>query len=60
MVWPYTADPMAVKLPSFPMTARRTNGTRKAEEVPRIGRALTDLRNLRNKLERYDKYISPL
>jgi hypothetical protein len=51
---------MAVKLPSFSMTARRTNGTLKAEEIPRIGRALTDLRNLRNKLERHYKYISPL
>jgi hypothetical protein len=51
---------MAVKLPSFSMTARRKNGTRKAEEILRIGRALTNLRNLRNKLERYHKYISPL
>jgi hypothetical protein len=51
---------MAVKLPSFSMTARRTNGTRKAEEIPRIGRALTDLQELRNNLGRYFKYISPL
>jgi len=51
---------MAVKLPSFSMTARRTNGTRKAEEIPRIGRALTDLRNLRNTLDRHYKFISPL
>jgi hypothetical protein len=51
---------MAVKLPSFSMNARRTNGTRKAVESPRIGCALTDLRNLRNTLERHYKYISLL
>jgi hypothetical protein len=51
---------MAVKLPSFSMDARRTNGTRKAVESPRIGSAFTDFRDLRNNLGGYFKYISLL
>jgi hypothetical protein len=51
---------MAVKLPSFSMTARHKNGTRDATESLRIRCALADMRDTRNKLERSYKYISKM